>query len=125
MRAWASAAGMTLLGAIPAVAEGPLDGRWAWDPAICANERGTTDAIPSEFVGNQILHYESACTITSLTPIGTMEQAWEATMTCGGEGETWEHEVIYALSRAADGSPELLIEIDTNDGMVIVRHHCE
>ena len=110
----------------PTMAEvGPFDGRWAWDPAICANQRGTTDMIPSDFAGNEILHYESACTITSLTPIGTMGEAWEASMSCSGEGETWERDVTYALSRDEDGNPKLLIEIGRDDGMVIVRHFCE
>lgn len=112
--------------ASPALAEeGPFDGRWAWDPAICANERGSGDLVPSEYRGRIIEHYESRCEITSLTPIGTMEQAWDATLACAGEGEEWTGNVIYALERDEDGRPRLLIEIGRDDGMVIVRRFCE
>lgn len=112
---------------IPAIAQepGPFDGRWAWDPEICANERGSGDLVPSEFRGTSVEHYESRCDISSLTPIGDMEQAWEATLTCSGEGEEWTVDVIYALDSDPDGKPGLLIEIDRTDGMVVVRHYCE
>jgi hypothetical protein len=123
---WAFAAAvLAMLGACPAAADGPFDGRWAWDPSICANERGSSDMIPSDFVGNEITHYESQCTITRLVPIGTMGEAWEASTSCSGEGEVWERDVIYALSRDEVGNRRLLIEIGRDDGAVIVRHACE
>ena len=109
----------------PALAQGPLDGRWAWAPDICANEPGSSDMVPSVFAGNEINHYESHCTITGMTAIGTAGAAWEATMDCAGEGEEWSRRSIFAIDRTEAGEPRLMIEIDRDEGYVVVRHYCD
>ena len=104
---------------------GPLDGRWAWDETICANERGSGDLIPSVFDGDMIRHYETTCTITKMTPIGTQGSAWEVEMACVGEGEESAHKSIFAIDRDETGEPRQLIEIDREEGFVMVRQPCD
>jgi hypothetical protein len=116
---------MLMIAVSPAMAQSPLDGRWAWSPEICGNSVDGGEAVPSLFAGNEIDHYESRCTITSLTPIGTSGAAWNAAMDCTGEGEEWSRNAIFAIDRDEDGAPRLLIEIDRDEGYVVVRHWCD
>jgi hypothetical protein len=117
--------GIVLFCAGPALAA-PLDGRWVWDKAICANPPGSGDIVPSVYDGHSINHYESHCDITRLTPIGSENSAWEVEMKCSGEGEEFERAAIIALDRSGDsGNPRQMIEIDRDDGMVIVRQNCD
>lgn len=103
----------------------PFDGRWVWDKSICANQPGSGDVVASVYEGDTISHYESLCTITKTTPIGTQESAWEVEMTCSGEGEQADLRAIFGLDRDADGNPRQLVEIDLDDGFVIVRQRCD
>ena len=97
-----------------------LDGRWAYDPADCTAD--FSDGIMTVNVAaGTIGYYESACTITTLTPIGTMESAWNVTATCSGEGMVWERETILAID--GEGTPRLA-ELDLTDGYVVIRTRC-
>lgn len=108
----------------PALA-GPLDGRWAFDLAICANQPGSGDVTPVVIAGNEITAYESGCTIDSLEPIGSMEQAWKAKLSCSGEGETYASEVIYGLIQDTEGRATTLVQIDMSEGQVIGYRNCD
>jgi hypothetical protein len=103
----------------------PFDGRWVWDKSICANQPGSGDVVASVYEGDTVSHYESRCTITKTTPIGTQESAWEIEMNCSGEGEEFALRSIFGLDRDVDGNPRQLVEIDLDDGMVIVRQRCD
>ena len=106
-----------------AAAEGPLDGRWSLDAEFCTKEEAT-DAIPVVIEGNEIRYYESTCTITGMTPIGTASSAWRVAATCRGEGEEWQSDMILALDRDSQGTARQLVEIDMETGFVVVRQSC-
>ncbi len=107
-----------------ASAQGPVYSRWGWDAEACIIQPGEGDGVPLVIEGNELTYYESACTITNWTPIGTAEAAWQVTMQCAGEGETWEKESILAIDRGDYGVPVQLIEIDAVHGNVETRTYC-
>ena len=117
-------AAVLLVGMTSASAQGPLDGRWALYPEACDIQPGEGDGVPLIIEGNDLLFYESACTITSWTPIGTAESAWHVTMDCGGEGELWTEEATFALARDVEGNLSHLVSLDTNSGVVDLRSYC-
>jgi len=103
----------------------PFDGRWALAGDDCRNEPGSGERVPVTIGGNKVDFYESVCEIGAIEPIGAQESAWRVTRTCRGEGETWTVRSIFAIDRDTAGSPLQLIEIDVDNGYVIVRQHCE
>jgi hypothetical protein len=112
------------IGVVPAVAHGPFDGFWAFDPDICGNDRGTTDLVPIMIDFPHIQGYESQCTFETMERIGEGD-AWRAELTCSGEGETWTRKAMFALDRDIEGSIRRLIEIDLDDGLVMVFEPCD
>lgn len=104
---------------------GPLDGRWALDSEDCARQPGTSDRVPVTIAGDTMDFYESACEIGQIEPIGEQDAAWRVSRTCGGEGERWTVRSIFAIDRDTAGTPRQLIEIDLDDGFVIVRQYCD
>lgn len=68
--------------------------------------------------------YESACEIAEIEAIGTQDLAWRVERSCRGEGETWTVRSVFAIDRNIAGNPRQLIEIDLDNGYVIVRQHC-
>lgn len=103
----------------------PFDGRWALDSDDCRNRPGAGDRVPVTIARNRMDFYESACEISALEAIAAQGSAWRVTRTCGGEGETWTVRSIFAVDRDMAGEPRQLIEIDVDNGYVIVRQHCE
>ncbi len=104
---------------------GPLDGHWAMAREACTNTENNGDIVPTVIEGNAITYFESACTITDMTPIGTQESAWRVKTDCSGEGETWSQELIYAIDRDPNGKPLQLVEVDMQEGYVIVSQYCD
>ncbi|MGV8841101.1 MAG: hypothetical protein ACWA6X_12450 [Bauldia sp.] len=105
------------------VAAETLDGRWTLVPGACD---GVTDNVLTiDTAAGTLRYWESVCTITSLTPIGTFEMAWRLNASCSGEGDTWVREAIFGVSPPFDvGALAQLVEIDTVDGFVITRTYC-
>lgn len=112
------------LAASPALAHGPFDGFWAFDPEICDNERGTTDMVPLMIDFPVIEGYESRCMFDSMQRIGEGD-AWRAELSCTGEGDTWSRTAMFALDRDIEGNIRRLIDIDLDDGMVMVFEPCD
>jgi len=103
----------------------PFDGRWALDRDDCRNAPGAGDRVPVTIAGNRMDFYESVCEIGAIEAIGAQDSAWQVTRTCGGEGETWTVRSIFAMDRDLAGKPLQLIEVELDNGYVIVRQHCE
>lgn len=104
---------------------GPLDGRWAMSRDDCRLDPGTSDRIPVTIADDRMDFYESICEISAIEEIGGQASAWRVARECRGEGEVWTVSSIFAIDRDADGAPRQLIEIDLNEGLVIVRQHCQ
>ena len=110
-----------LLGATPALADGPFDGKWAFDTRSCASNEDDTVIIGD----GRVTYYESECDIGGVEPIGDSGAAWRAQLTCAGEGETWTNETIFAIDRGTGEERRQLIEINMADGWVVVRQPCD
>ncbi len=110
---------------LPAIAAGPLDGRWAFEADICANEPGSGDLIPTVIHDGKIDYYESHCDILEITQIGEQGSAWRVRMTCRGEGEVSTAESIFAIDHGNNERRRQLIEIDLADGIVVVSQACD
>lgn len=101
-----------------------LDGRWSLFAADCTVE--LSDGILTiDTVAGVMRYWESECIINTLTPVGTFEAAWQAQVSCSGEGDTWQRDVLLAVDVPldGDGTPRL-IEIDLGDGFVVSRAWC-
>jgi hypothetical protein len=106
--------------------ERPFDGRWGFDPDACALQPGESDLVPTVIAHDEIQYYESHCRIETVEPIGGAESsAWRVRLSCSGEGETWTSEEIFAIDYGIDGRRRQLIEIDLEDGFVVVRQACD
>jgi hypothetical protein len=107
-------------------AERPFDGRWGLDAETCALAPGTSDLVPAVIANDEIQYYESHCRIEAVEPIGGENtSAWRVRLACSGEGETWTSEEIFAIDYGADQRRRQLIEIDLEDGFVVVRQACD
>ena len=114
-----------LAGAASAV-ERPFDGRWGFDAEACTLQPGESDLVPTVIAHDEIQYYESHCRIETVEPIGGAESsAWRVRLSCSGEGETWTSEEILAIDYGIDGRRRQLIEIDLEDGFVVVRQACD
>ena len=69
--------------------------------------------------------HESVCEIAAIEAIGAQGAAWRVTRACAGEGEKWTVRSIFAIDRDMAETPRQLIEIDVDNGYVIVRQHCD
>jgi len=116
------AASLTLV--IAGADAAPFDGRWAMTIGDCGVAPGMSDRVPLSIAGDTFEAYEGRCVIASLEAIGAQEAAWRVTRTCSGEGETWTVSSIFAIDRDATGAPRQLVEINLDEGFVIVRQHC-
>ncbi len=119
-----AAAAALMVAANAALAAGPLDGRWSFDAEFCASD-AATDAVPVVIVGNEIRYYESVCKITDMVAIGGAGSAWRVLVSCRGEGEAWQRDLIFALDRDTQATPRQLVEIDMKSGDVSVRQSCD
>lgn len=111
---------LSILVTSPALAAGPLDGRWFFECGV-----GGGDVVPTVIADARVVRYESECTITDLSPVGSRDRVWRAAATCSGEGETWEEDSLYALDPDADGQPRRLVVIDMTEGFVNVYRRCD
>jgi hypothetical protein len=103
----------------------PYDGRWGFGLDTCALKPGESDMVPTVIADGEIDYYESYCTIDSSEPIGSPDgAAWRVKLSCGGEGETWTSESIFAIDDGAGERPRQWIDIDVASGSVIVRQEC-
>lgn len=78
------------IAAIPSIASAQapdINGLWAHNGSGC-DRSAPTDLVPILIEDGRISFYESACTISSLEPIG-FGTASMMTLTCSGEGESW------------------------------------
>ncbi|MCC6737181.1 MAG: hypothetical protein IT534_13790 [Bauldia sp.] len=101
-----------------------IDGRWSLFAADCTAE--LSDAILTvDTAAGTLRYWESECTITNLTAIGTFESVWQLEMSCSGEGDTWQRTALLAVDIPldGDGSPRL-IEVSLDDGFVVSRAWC-
>lgn len=103
----------------------PFDGQWAYDRGICGNRPDQTDVVPLVIEGSTITGYESSCDITTIEPIGSAGAAWRARLSCGGEGETWAVDALFALLTDLDGKVTTLVEIDMEAGHVVSYFRCD
>jgi hypothetical protein len=116
---------LLLTGAASAV-ERPFDGRWGLDAESCALAPGTSDLVPTVIANDEIQYYESHCRIEAVEPIGGENtSAWRVRLSCSGEGETWTSNEIFAIDYGNEGRRRQLIEIDLEDGFVVVRQACD
>ena len=127
MRVLSTAAASLLIAVfvVPALAAGPLDGRWAYDAEICANEPGSGDLVPTVIHDGKIDYYESHCEILEINHIGAQGSAWRVRSTCSGEGEVWTGESIFAIDHGNNERRRQLTEIDLADGIVMVSQACD
>ena len=100
-----------------------LGGRWGLDIAACT-AAFSDGVMEADLKAGIVRYYESACTITAITPIGTMGMVWHTDLVCSGEGMTWNVERIFAVEEPFDGGPSRLTEIDLVDGFVVGRVRC-
>lgn len=105
----------------------PFEGRWAYDLESCSVQPGESDMVPTIIADGRIDYYESSCTIDSVEPIGSGNgSAWTVKLSCGGEGETWSSESIFAVEDMGDETrPRQWVDIDLASGFVIVRRACD
>ncbi|QDC09972.1 hypothetical protein FHY55_12285 [Oceanicola sp. D3] len=84
--------------ATPAAAEiPPWAGFWAADPAWCANTQGEVPEAPIYLADTEFAGYENGCDIVVAEPHPS-GSAWSVTMSCMGEGESYERDVLLMLS---------------------------
>lgn len=121
-----TAAFALFLSAAAAIA-GPLDGRWAYDPKACDVAENSGDVGPGSFAGDKMTYFESECTITKISQMGKGEPAsvWRVETACSGEGENWTKDSVFAIDRDADGTARQLVEIEMNEGYVVVLQACK
>lgn len=101
-----------------------LDGRWALYAEGCG-EQFNDGILVIDTAAGTLRYWESECTLTALTPIGVGEAAWRTTMSCAGEGETWQRDAILAIDVPLDGvGTARLVEIDITDGYVVSHVRC-
>lgn len=117
-------AGFGLMAMATVVSAQTLDGIWALDVEACSSRGIDPGTMVIDTTAAAISFYESECTIDRLEPIGTQQSAWQAMLTCSGEGDTWRDKVIFAIDAPFDGSPIRLVEIDLGDGFVVGRYGC-
>ena len=88
---------LTLL-ATPAAAEiPPWAGYWAADPAWCANTTGEVPEAPIYLADTEFMGYENGCDVVVAEP-HPAGAAWTMTMSCMGEGESYEQSVLLMLT---------------------------
>ena len=117
---------LLVLAAPASATERPFDGRWGFDAEACALEPGSSDLVPTVIADDEIQYYESHCRIEAVEPIGGEgTSAWRVRLSCSGEGETWTSEEIFAIDYGIDQRRRQLIEIDLEDGFVVVRQACD
>jgi hypothetical protein len=117
---------LLVLAAPASATERPFDGRWGFDAEACALQPGASDLVPTVIANDEIQYYESHCRIEAVEPIGGEgTSAWRVRLSCSGEGETWTSEEIFAIDYGIDQRRRQLIEIDLEDGFVVVRQACD
>jgi hypothetical protein len=73
----------------PAQAAEPYLGRWAEDPAWCANSASNTDDVPIAITARAIEFYATYCRVLSVTRQGgARRSSWRIRTSCRGEGES-------------------------------------
>jgi hypothetical protein len=112
----ASAAALVGIATMPASAQYPFDGSWSLD---CAMQEG--DRVPMVVKDGMVTFFESECAIETVEPIGEQNQAWTVSVSCSGEGETWTRTLLLALDPGTGGNPPQLVEVDLDDGFVVIR----
>lgn len=105
---------------VPALAEHPFEGAWAYD---CSVQGG--DIVPMKITPKDITYYESQCTLDRVEALGQQGQVWSLSATCSGEGETWPRDFLLALEPDGQGKPARLVELDLAFGSVQVHERCE
>ena len=111
-----------LLGTSTAMAH-ILDGRWAFFAEACTSE--FSDAtFTVNIADGEILYWESGCSLGQITAIGEWGEVWRAALACSGEGETWTTDTIFGLQQGFDGEADRLVQIDLNDGFVMIAVRC-
>ena len=111
-----------LLGTSTAMAH-MLDGRWAFFAEACTAEY--TDAtFTVNIADGEIRYWESGCNLGQITTIGEWDEVWRSALTCSGEGETWTTDTIFGLQQGFDGTADRLVQIDLNDGFVMIAVRC-
>jgi hypothetical protein len=98
-----------------------------YDPQACDVAENSGDVGPGVFAGDKMTYFESECTITKISPIGEREPAsvWRVETACSGEGENWTKDSVFAIERDANGIARQLVEIEMNEGYVVVLQACK
>jgi hypothetical protein len=123
MRTLAVAAVALLLSG--AAVASPFDGKWTLNPKACSN--ADRDDGLATIADKKITYWESECTITKIAPIGEGDPAsvWRVETACSGEGENWTKDSVFAIDRDAEGAARQLVEIEMNEGYVVVLQACK
>ncbi|SDB43939.1 hypothetical protein [Bauldia litoralis] len=120
MKTLLSSVALLALTSAPALAEFPFEGEWAYDCEIAAG-----DLVPTVIADGRVLYYESECSIDNVAAIGAGDQAWNLKLSCAGEGDEWQRNVLFAVELGNEGEPLQLIEVDLDDGYVLARDRCD
>ncbi len=85
---------------VPVDRNAPWVGKWAADPAWCADadKIGRKTPAPVELTPTEFLGYENSCTITKVVQPGSM-QAWLLKLECQSEGSVYDDEMLVAVNR--------------------------
>jgi hypothetical protein len=115
--------GLAMLLGSATVLAASLDGRWGFSVGSCDEPDGI-DVMTIDTVAGTIDFYESLCTFTELAEIGTYGLAWQATLSCSGEGETWTVKTLFGISEVFDETADRLAMIGLADGFTSIYFRC-
>ena len=101
-----------------------LDGRWGLTPAGC-DGRNTTEAMTIDTANRTIGYYESRCDLNEIVEIGALGLAWQATLVCSGEGETWTVKSVLGVFQPFDGTVDRLAMINVTDDFTTIYSRCQ
>ncbi len=80
----------------PEAETAPYVGRWAADPAWCANKPGETDALPITITETAFLGYENEC---EMDVVATDEAGvYSIRRQCVGEGVPYEDDISVSIN---------------------------
>ncbi|MCW5719423.1 MAG: hypothetical protein KIS68_16515 [Bauldia sp.] len=114
-------AGLASVAATAALSATVFDGRWALLDMPCADE---TAILAINTVRGDLLFAETRCILVMDEAIGDYGLAWNVELICSGEGESWVRNLLLAVVQPPGGGPDLLVEVDYEDGFVVGRARC-
>lgn len=89
----------------------PYEGQWASSAKACRDPDGVR-RMEISGGGKRFFWYESRCIASTITPAGA--NVWRTTMSCSGEGETWN--AAPTLTLTAPNTLVLTGKLPVGDG---------